>query len=1645
MTTFKNGRTSVSASTNALLAIPYSHTNGETRNFDLTTSSQDTTVYTAADPPYISSQLKSSEWLQRYGLKAQKLTFDQILQQIGLKRIENFNASRGKTVDTKYAGNIYHEIQQDNGDRYVLTCRPEKLAEYRYRLIRMLNLLRKRLTFITSGSRRAFGIIGEPSVCFVCDCKTSDQRILNQFQTILISLFKEQVTKIKRFNIIWVSNDNEQFQQQPIDVTSTTIDQAIDWISNRKCLRSKISMSATCEAMLKAFNNAVHSIYLISEGTSSDSAREMLRDNIVKTRLSSKAPIPIHVVSLFCHNNDTETFLQSIAQTADGSYMSYKINNEIIDLKSSSNVNDPTRIKLQDNKLQFGTNPLIPKTEHPTDTSLIYKEIIQCQNIIDRLEKILGSVRDENVNPIQKIDTTKSLDSINTSNKINKNENNLQRSLVIQSSALFNNDEKDMASIDWLKIYGINAQKLDFFSVLQSAALQHCDGVVTSLKSTDSVNGKNNYTQAISKDKLINAKYCDQFAHVTWPDGTIRHVYVTPELYRDYERRMKALLEKVKARLQWLKKGSRDIFGTIIENNIYLLIDTSKSMQDHLTFLKEKLRLLIQDQLFSKERINIVSFNTTINPWRDRLTKINTSIINSQLQPWIDGLYAEGSTNTLAAIRYAFADPSTEAIYLLTDGRPDQNERHILSQVQYRQKLPIHTIAFNCQDSTANQFLFDLAKQTGGRFHAFNYGFENELSIEIPESEDISYLKQELAHGEKDLQRIADLRDECISRAWSHDNVQTTYPSLQVNELSVSLPFRNYQTLDMTLQSGSSTMSQRIDRKKRSSISSNRKRKTKSATRLFEQTNTNNLNYSQWLLPETEEYLRNSDRKRQYTSIIENEEQPQALLTESTKKLPTPFDEVNSYLKKNSLVSRHLTIFDVLHPISVPVKEPHHVQVIDRYVLAKVWDDILPLTYASNVNKLRLVNHYAVNLEQYEIKLKDLITDYYQFTSKFIWKCLNDEDKQRVGPHIYWISLSKEDQYKYAQEITKEEHKNEGALELFVWRKLNVEEQNNLLQKPPIYDEKTENLLKNALQNAEVESALQGVMRMDVEIKRAIKFLQISTDIRRHQKRTNTESKQKLEQKQIIKRKSSMNQSIGKRVICRYDGDGYFYTGTIQKNQDGRIVVLFDMDIEQEASGHTLLPLNNSNSQLILFLLDYVLVRQIKEMEEYWVPGVVSCLPSSYVLPSNLYMIQIYDPNPKQIYVHRKDIIRITLGLFQRSVLYLENINQIPVTHQCRIFKEPETSSRSSSLSQDDVKNLLHEFSDPLTEKLTHISKSHNKRFNQLQKILEDLMNAIRILRDQPPTKTQVKVEYAQTVQVPSPIPTPIPPTDRSDSSRSTSKRMSSTWPIEPETHVYAVWSDDDGLVYEGIVKKSNGSNNYIVERTDFPGVQSTISRNDIFLNSNLCQLKHMEAESFALIKYPKDSRQCYCPAVILRHLDYGTKTKVRFYDCYEEDLENDQYVIPIHEQQFERYTALRIEKEKSLINQVIVGLNEQNEQTKTFMLGTIKTREGTGHLYKIQWCNERTSEQIDEHLFGAFSRRYKHRIDDYVLAIDNNDAIYKLAKVQSISNDRKNLKVQFINLNKNNNSLSPKEADVPAMTTFVITEAYYNKIINIL
>ena len=52
----------------------------------------------------------------------------------------------------------------------------------------------------------------------------------------------------------------------------------------------------------------------------------------------------------------------------------------------------------------------------------------------------------------------------------------------------------------------------------------------------------------IVRPKLVNARYCDKFAHVQWKDGTIMHVHVSGPIHRNYEQRILSALDSYKKR-----------------------------------------------------------------------------------------------------------------------------------------------------------------------------------------------------------------------------------------------------------------------------------------------------------------------------------------------------------------------------------------------------------------------------------------------------------------------------------------------------------------------------------------------------------------------------------------------------------------------------------------------------------------------------------------------------------------------------------------------------------------------------------------------------------------------------------------------------------------------------------------------------------------------------------------------------------------------------------------------------------------------------------------------------------------------------------------------------------------------------------------
>ncbi|ETE71898.1 von Willebrand factor A domain-containing protein 3B, partial [Ophiophagus hannah] len=179
-------------------------------------------------------------------------------------------------------------------------------------------------------------------------------------------------------------------------------------------------------------------------------------------------------------------------------------------------------------------------------------------------------------------------------------------------------------------------------------------------------------------------------------DSAFRHINGIVERCKEFENKVKNALHQMEERIQDLKKGSRALFGDVTEDHICILIDVSQSMIYKLPVVKEKIYQLIrrnhstdnflQEQFQNKTRFNFVKFDAEAIAWKDRLTEVNEENIEDAIL-WIKEL---------------------------------QHPNRILDELKLQRNIPVHTISFNCDDTSANQFLHELASNTGGRFHYYH-------------------------------------------------------------------------------------------------------------------------------------------------------------------------------------------------------------------------------------------------------------------------------------------------------------------------------------------------------------------------------------------------------------------------------------------------------------------------------------------------------------------------------------------------------------------------------------------------------------------------------------------------------------------------------------------------------------------------------------------------------------------------------------------------------------------------------------------------------------------------------------------------------------------------------------------------------------
>ncbi|XP_074991291.1 von Willebrand factor A domain-containing protein 3B [Calonectris borealis] len=1178
--------------------------------------------------------ISSSKWLHLHGLKRNKLSLSQILSQIGFQHRKDYVTTLRKLVASRYADGLFPQYKRaQDGSVYNLTAKKELILHFVDCLMGAIELYKQRMEWLTSESRQIFGVIQERCIVIVLDFGTAAPTEFDLCRDALSMVLVEQVTQIAKFNLIRAAQDLMKWQQKSTPVSEHTVKSAVTWLWKLDHMTAA-SHTSSAKALLEAMSDeAVEAVYYFAVGDVPVDTKQLLLEKV------PDGPCPVNTVSFNAREDETIIFLKELSCLASGRFHAFAEKNDY------RNATGPALKHEEDGKGLVALNSRKVKGRMPLvagvreDVFLIWKELEEARNTVRQVQKILS----ESDQPASQ-DATKA-------------DHPLQKLT----------SDKYLSSEKWLQKYGLKAQKLTLYDALADCTFRHADGFVDIKTKPED---ESSQTDAETKRKVIHAKYCEKFVHTFWKDGSVVHVYVSTEKYKQYEEKMRTALRQVEGRIKWLQQGSRGLFGNVFEDCVYILIDTSQSMKDKLPLVKEKIFQLIQEQLRHKKRFNFVKFSAQAVAWQDKLAEVNEENLQDAWL-WIKGLEVGSSTNTLKALQIALADTDTQAIYLLTDGRPDQPPQIILAQVQLYRKIPIHTVSFNCDDTEANKFLYELSTETEGRFHYYNIYLTDPDAAEFIVSEDIHLLKREIEQGERDLEKVKTFHAECLMMNCcngendpennNHKQTHTVSSATEhVEELSTTVSSRpccaSEEPAPTPHQQTWQTSADSPARRKKALYAE--QTKTSLLRILSHSVKSREESPEEGISPEKKSFSVKKSMK--CTTIFKDLKMQKALKRTSKSSL-----DISSalWLKTHGLVARRLTIMDALAPTAVP-HDTKYIPVLDKHVVSKVFDEMLPLAHVSNVKKrITLINPQAVNLDAYKEKLEQAIKSYERRLNLVIWRALSQEERDKFkedGPVQYM-------------------HHKEALLE--------------------------------ALENLGWPISYEDVILLEDEILAALTYIQQASDLQEAVKKETEKSseshisnnKKRLEE-ETVKSKSKKRQKgqvfvthKSQKVIARSDVTGFYYPGTVIKNISSTCALVdFNNGETWMVPLKFAIPVGGAMPCPYLQVGDYVFARTGTQTgDEYYAPAIVIATPKRVEMGDKLYTVLMF--NNRKEHCVRSGLIKISQTKYAFSCRYIRMVQMVdymtlgrettkPYSHSA-VADEGGEAAKKSIVKEDRGKN----------------------------------------------------------------------------------------------------------------------------------------------------------------------------------------------------------------------------------------------------------------------------------------------------------------------------------------------------------------------
>ncbi|XP_055395368.1 von Willebrand factor A domain-containing protein 3B isoform X2 [Bubalus kerabau] len=308
----------------------------------------------------------SEKWLQKYGLKAQKLSFYNVIADCSFRHadgvvdikskpenelVQTSAETNKKTVHAKYCSRFVHAPWKDGSLVHVCITK-EKYTWFSERMHAVLAQIQRRIKWLQDGSQGLFGKVPSDCVYILIDTSHSMTGKLDLVKNKVIQLIQEQLKHKKKFNFVQFDAQASAWQEKLVEINEDNLKGAQAWIRDIKIGSSTNTLSALQIAFA---DEETQVIYLLTDGRP-DQSPEMVMDQVKVFQR-----IPIYTIS-FCYNDEIANgFLKDLASLTGGEFHSYN----------------------------FGCkDPYTPEAVQNEDLTLLIKEMEQGRNDLEKVQDL---------------------------------------------------------------------------------------------------------------------------------------------------------------------------------------------------------------------------------------------------------------------------------------------------------------------------------------------------------------------------------------------------------------------------------------------------------------------------------------------------------------------------------------------------------------------------------------------------------------------------------------------------------------------------------------------------------------------------------------------------------------------------------------------------------------------------------------------------------------------------------------------------------------------------------------------------------------------------------------------------------------------------------------------------------------------------------------------------------------------------------------------------------------------------------------------------------------------------------------------------------------------------------------------------------